>query len=76
MSTPHVSGLAALLLAQNPGASNAQIRGLIENGADATGTMGQNLQAWSVHGRINHWHHGAEPAGLVGSWANQRGQFA
>ncbi|NCF74392.1 MAG: hypothetical protein GWP67_12910, partial [Gammaproteobacteria bacterium] len=26
---------------------------LIENGADATGTMGQNLQAWSVHGRIN-----------------------
>jgi len=53
MSTPHVSGLAALLLAQNPGASNAQIRGLIENGADATGTMGQNLQAWSVHGRIN-----------------------
>ena len=53
MSTPHVSGFAALLLAQNPGASNAQIRGLIESGADATGTMGQNLQAWSVHGRIN-----------------------
>jgi thermitase len=53
MSTPHVSGLAALLIAQNPGASNAQIRSLIQNGADDTGAMGQNLLAWSVHGRIN-----------------------
>ena len=53
MSTPHVSGLAALLLAQNPGTSNAQIRNLIESGADDTGAMGQNLLAWSAHGRIN-----------------------
>jgi thermitase len=53
MSTPHVSGLAALLWAQNPGASNAEIRSLIENGADSTGVMGQNFLAWSEHGRIN-----------------------
>ena len=53
MSTPHVSGLAALLWAENPGASNGQIRSLIESGADDTGAMGQNMLAWSAHGRIN-----------------------
>ena len=53
MSTPHVSGLAALLWAQNPTATNGQIRSMIENGADATGALGQNLLAWSKHGRIN-----------------------
>ena len=53
MATPHVSGLAALLWAQSPGASNTQIRSLIEDGADDTGTMGQNFLAWSQHGRIN-----------------------
>ena len=53
MATPHVSGLAALLWAQNPGASNAEIRSLIETGADKTGATGQNFLAWSQHGRIN-----------------------
>lgn len=53
MAAPHVSGLAALLWAQNPGASNAQIRSLIETEADSTGATGQNLMAWSQHGRIN-----------------------
>ena len=53
MSTPHVSGLAALLWAQNPTATTGQIRSLIENGADATGALGQNMLAWSEHGRIN-----------------------
>jgi thermitase len=62
MSTPHVSGLAALLWAQNPTATNGQIRSLIENGADETGALGQNLLAWSAHGRIN-------MAGSLGSTA-------
>jgi len=62
MSTPHVSGLAALLWAQNPTATSGQIRGLIENGADATGALGQNMLAWSEHGRIN-------MAGSLGSTA-------
>ena len=53
MAAPHVSGLAALLWAQNPGASNAEIRSLIETGADKTGATGQNFLAWSQHGRIN-----------------------
>lgn len=53
MSTPHVSGLAALLWAQNPTATNGQIRSLIESGADATGALGQDLQVWSEFGRIN-----------------------
>jgi thermitase len=53
MAAPHVSGLAALLWAQYPGASNAQIRSLIETEADATGATGQNFLAWSEYGRIN-----------------------
>lgn len=53
MSTPHVSGLAALLWAHNPGATNAEIRSMIEGSADETGASGQNMLAWSAHGRIN-----------------------
>jgi subtilisin family serine protease len=53
MSSPHVAGLAALLLAHNVGATNSEIRGLIESTADATGVLGQNIQAWAEHGRIN-----------------------
>lgn len=63
MATPHVSGLAALLWAHNAGATNGEIRSLIESGADATGASGQNMLAWSAHGRIN-------MAGSLGGSAN------
>ena len=51
MATPHVSGLAALILSLNPGLSPADVRALIENNADDLGTVG-----WDPHygyGRIN-----------------------
>jgi thermitase len=49
MATPHVAGLAGLLFGQDPLRTNADVRSLIEDTADAipgTGTY------W-VHGRIN-----------------------
>lgn len=53
MSTPHVSGLAALLWAHQDTPTNISVRAAIENSADATGALGQNMQAWVQHGRIN-----------------------
>lgn len=53
MSTPHVAGLAALLVAHNASATNAEIRGLIENTADTAGALGQDFTAWAEYGRIN-----------------------
>jgi len=51
MATPHVAGLAALILSLNPGLSPAEVRALIENNADDLGAPG-----WDPHygyGRIN-----------------------
>lgn len=53
MAAPHVAGLAALIMAAYPTATNADIRRAIETTADATGAMGQNMFAWSANGRIN-----------------------
>lgn len=53
MASPHVAGLAALLLGYQPGLTNAQARGYIENGADAQGALGQNFRAWVRYGRVN-----------------------
>ncbi|MGI9293095.1 MAG: S8 family serine peptidase [Pseudomonadales bacterium] len=53
MSTPHVSGLAALLWAHLPSPTNTDIRNIIETTADASGALQQNLRAWVQHGRIN-----------------------
>ena len=49
MSTPFVSGLAALLKGQNPSWSNSQIRNQIEATADAISGTG----SYWTHGRIN-----------------------
>ncbi|MCX6028592.1 MAG: S8 family peptidase [Chloroflexi bacterium] len=40
MATPHVSGLAALLLSLNPALTPDQVRGLIQNNADDLGAVG------------------------------------
>lgn len=40
MSTPHVSGLAALVWARNPRLTNAQVRKIIEDSADDLGDPG------------------------------------
>lgn len=53
MSTPHVAGLAALLWAHLPGATNAGIRSVIQTTADPVGALGQNFHAWAEYGRIN-----------------------
>ena len=53
MATPHVAGIAAMLLAHLPGLTNAQVRSSIENSAEEVGALGQNFLAWVQHGRVN-----------------------
>lgn len=52
MASPHVAGVAALVWAVS-GGTNVQVRGWIESTADVTGALGQNMRAWTAHGRIN-----------------------
>ena len=51
MATPHVAGLAALLLANNPTLSNEEVRQIIRHGADDIGTTGKDI--FYGYGRIN-----------------------
>jgi thermitase len=53
MATPHVSGIAAMVWAQDLNQTNAQVRSSIENSAEVEGALGQNFQAWVQHGRVN-----------------------
>ncbi|MBD5803306.1 Thermophilic serine proteinase precursor [Azoarcus sp. Aa7] len=53
MASPHVAGVAALVLAHTPGLTNVQARGYIENNADTAGALGQNFKAWVKYGRVN-----------------------
>ncbi|QEE50366.1 S8 family serine peptidase [Flavobacterium alkalisoli] len=56
-ATPYVSGLAALLLAQDPGRTPAQIKSIIENTAeDQVGSTLEDIPGFDIyygHGRIN-----------------------
>ena len=56
-AAPHVSGLASLLLAQNPSRTPAQIKSIIETTAeDQVGTINEDTPGWDQyygHGRIN-----------------------
>lgn len=51
MATPHVAGLAALLLAKNPGLNNEEVRQIIRTGADDLGAVGKDRDFG--YGRIN-----------------------
>ena len=51
LSTPHVSGLAGLILGKNPNLSNAQVRSLIQNSAIDLGSAG--VDAAFGYGRID-----------------------
>nr|MBC7244656.1 S8 family serine peptidase [Chloroflexota bacterium] len=51
MATPHVSGMAALLLAQDPSRSNAQLWSIIESTADDLGAVGWD--PYYGYGRVN-----------------------
>ncbi|MEZ0148536.1 MAG: S8 family serine peptidase [Candidatus Reddybacter sp.] len=68
MASPHVAGAAALVWAHffsdqlnGPGtftdgpavACNEHVRQQLEAGADTIGALGQNMLAWSQHGRLN-----------------------
>ncbi|BAL26401.1 S8 family serine peptidase [Azoarcus sp. KH32C] len=53
MASPHVAGLAALVLARYPGITNTQARSYIETSANAQGALGQNFRAWVKYGRVN-----------------------
>ncbi len=51
MATPHVSGLAALILSVNPALNPAAVRGIIESTVDDLGALGRDIDfGW---GRIN-----------------------
>jgi len=51
MATPHVSGLATMMLSYNPSLSPAQIESILKSTADDKGTPGYDQQFG--HGRIN-----------------------
>ncbi len=51
MATPHVSGLAALILSRNPTLTNEQVRALIESTTDDLGDPGWDQ--YFGYGRIN-----------------------
>jgi hypothetical protein len=51
MAAPHVSGLAALLLAQDSSRSNEEVRSIIEDTADDLGSVG--FDSVYGNGRIN-----------------------
>ena len=51
MATPHVAGLAALLLAKNPNLNNEEVRQILRRGADDLGTAGKDKDFG--YGRIN-----------------------
>jgi len=42
MATPHVSGVAALILSNNPGLTNQQVRDILDNTADDLGDPGRD----------------------------------
>jgi thermitase len=51
LSAPHVSGLAGLLLAKNPGLTNVQVRALIEDSSVDLGALG--VDGIFGHGRVD-----------------------
>jgi PKD repeat protein len=58
MAAPHVSGVAALvwnyLTVNDPANANStEVRRRIQDCADKTGAMGQNMLVWSKYGRLN-----------------------
>jgi subtilisin family serine protease/PKD repeat protein len=63
MAAPHVAGLAALVLAQNPGYSPEQVRQAIRRGADDLGAPGFDTQ--SGYGRTNADRATSEPPPLA-----------
>jgi thermitase len=54
MASPMVAGAAAVVWAyMGAGATNQLVRDALETQAESTGAMGQNMLAWTQHGRLN-----------------------
>jgi thermitase len=54
MASPMVAGAAGVVWSHlGAGATNVAVRDALESNADATGAMGQNMLAWTQHGRLN-----------------------
>ena len=62
MAAPHVSGLAALVLAQHPAYTQEQVRQVLRRGADDIYALG--FDQWSGYGRINAFNTLQEPTPL------------
>jgi thermitase len=54
MASPTVAGAAAVVWAYlGSSAAATSVRAALEAGAEATGALGQNMLAWTQHGRLN-----------------------
>ena len=53
MSTPHVSGAAALVWSRSDVTSNRQVVDILLNSADPRGIDAVRLDSWTVHGGLN-----------------------
>lgn len=53
-ASPMVAGAAALVSSYiGAGATNTQVRDALQNGAETTGPLGQNMLAWTQYGALN-----------------------
>jgi subtilisin family serine protease len=62
MATPHVTGLAALIIAQNPALNNLQVKALIEDNVDSKPDL---IGKVATNGRINAGTALADPPSIV-----------
>ena len=53
MSTPHVSGAAALVWSRGDVTSNQQVVDILLNSADPRGVDAMRLDSWTIHGGLN-----------------------
>jgi subtilisin family serine protease len=53
MSTPHVSGAAALVWSRGDVTSNQQVVDILLNSADPRGVDAVRLDSWTIHGGLN-----------------------
>ncbi len=53
MASPHVAGIAAMVLYHEPSLTREEVIDRVEQCADKTGVHGQSFTGWSLHGRVN-----------------------
>ena len=53
MATPHVAGVAAMVLSRDDVTTNTQVVEIITQSADPDGVSNIPLNSWTIHGRVN-----------------------